>query len=98
MKTVENLDLKLDIYNFINNSDKEKEEIAFLYYNKETGEVISGLTESYMNLIAVFTDLEELQSKEKYRGFILNAAINIIKEFPEDYLETMTNFIESQKK
>jgi hypothetical protein len=86
-KEVENVDVKLDIVNFLNSTNAKEEEFCLLYYNKETKEVLGGLSTDYVHLISVLTDLEDLKDKERFRGFILNTAINIINQFKEEYLE-----------
>ncbi len=94
---VENVDLKLDIMNFLNKTDSKKEEFVLLYYNKDTKEILGGLSENYVHLISVLTDVEDLKDKERFRGFIMNCSVNIINQFRKDYLKTMANFIKSLK-
>jgi len=92
-KEVENIDLKLDILNFLNSTNEKKEEFCLLYYNKETKEVLGGLSNNYEYLISVLTDLDDLKDKERFRGFILNTAINIINQFKNEYLEDMKEIL-----
>lgn len=97
MKKQEKIDFKLDMYNFLNGLKEENEEFMFLYYDKNTGETIGGIKRNYEHLISIVTDLDELDCKEELRGFIMNAAVNIINQYPEKYLETMKTFVNNLK-
>ena len=90
---VKNIDLKLDLIIWFNATKKEEENFLFLYHNQKTNEVIGAISEKIEFIISMLTDVDELPDKEKFREFILNSAINIINQYPKEYLETMTKFI-----
>lgn len=91
------MDLKLDLVNWFKKESTENEQFFLLYYNKETGEIISALSPDVNYLHGNLISNNELPNKEEYRNFVLNAAVNIIDEYPDDYLQPMKEFVNSFK-